>query len=159
VPARKPAKLLLLNGRDNGKDSAGRPVSQSPNFVRSAPEPPAWLDREAAEEWERVVPGLERLDLVKAEDRAALVVYCQTWSRFVTAMALYRKEGLVLTNPDSGRAHKHPAVTIAETAARQLLTFANEFGLTAAAERRIATASGGGGADDESNNPFAWRPA
>jgi P27 family predicted phage terminase small subunit len=83
------------------------------------------------------VPGLEALDLLKPEDRAALVVWCETWSRFVDAVKVYRTEGITLVNPDSGRAHQHPAVSIATAAAAQLRAFAAEFGLTPSAERRL----------------------
>jgi hypothetical protein len=40
----------------------------------------------------RVVPGLERLDLLKPEDRAMLVVFCTTWSvGEVTSLGFGRK--------------------------------------------------------------------
>jgi P27 family predicted phage terminase small subunit len=98
-----------------------------------------------------VVPGLEALDILKPEDRAALTVFCETWSRFVAAVRLYRAEGIVLVNPDSGRAHKHPAVGVAEVAATQLRAYAAEFGLSPAAEQRIGAVT----ADDRSSyNPF-----
>ena len=64
----------------------GRP--SAPSWWRSTwfsvPNRPAdeeWFDAEARAEWQRVVPGLERLDLLKPEDRAMLVVFCTTWSR------------------------------------------------------------------------------
>lgn len=152
-PARKPAKLLLLNGRSEGRDSGGRVVEQPPNFVREAPAPPSWLSREARAEWRRVVPGLEALDILKPQDRAALSVYCETWATYVAAVRQYRAEGFVLTNPDSGRVHTHPAVSIANTAARQFLRYAQEFGLTASAEHRLNSAMLAPGDDD--NNPFA----
>ena len=99
----------------------------------------------------RVVPGLEALDILKPEDRAALTVFCETWSRFVAAVKLYRAEGIVLVNPDSGRAHKHPAVGVAEVASAQLRAFAAEFGLTPSTEQRIGAMT----ADDGSAyNPF-----
>jgi P27 family predicted phage terminase small subunit len=131
------ASLKLLSGRGGGKDSGGRPVAHPPKFLRAAPDPPEWLDAEARAEWDRVVPGLETLDVLKSEDRAVLAAFCETWSRFVAAVKLYRAEGIVLVNPDSGRAHKHPAVGVAEVAATQLRAFAAEFGLTPAAEQRI----------------------
>lgn len=71
---------------------------------------------------------------------AALAVYCETWSRYVKAVQQCRAEGLVLTNPGSGRTHANPAAAIAHTAAAQMLRFAQEFGLTPAAEARLATA-------------------
>ena len=146
-----PAALKLLKGRGEGRDSGGRPVAHSPNFVREAPEPPDWLDAEARAEWDRVVPGLEALDIVKPEDRAALTAFCETWSRFVAAVNQYRAEGMVLVNPDSGRAHKHPAVGVAEVAAAQLRSWAAAFGLTPATEQRInmvTTDDGAGSAFD-----------
>jgi P27 family predicted phage terminase small subunit len=143
--------LLLLNGRSDGRDSGGRVVPTPPNFKRSAPNPPTWLSREARAEWRRIVPGLEALDLIKAEDRAALVVWCETWSRFVLAVKTYRAEGITLVNPESGRAHRHPAVGIAETAAAQLRAYAAEFGLSPASERRLGTTAPGG---DNEDNPF-----
>ncbi|BBX39269.1 phage terminase small subunit P27 family [Mycobacterium simiae] len=93
--ARQPAKLLLLNGRGDGKDSAGRVVPTPPNFKRVGPNPPTWLTREAKAEWRRIAPGLERLDLIKAEDRAALAAYCELWSRWYQAQKDIQKNGLV----------------------------------------------------------------
>jgi phage terminase small subunit len=81
MPARKPRELFLLNGRGDGRDSAGRKVPVSPKFIRQAPQPPSWLSREAKAEWRRVTPQLERLDLVNQEDRATLAAYCETWRR------------------------------------------------------------------------------
>lgn len=140
MPAAKPPRLKLLNGRGDGKDSAGRPIPTPPKFAREAPEPPDWLDGEALAEWERVAPSLEELDLLKTADRATLAAYCETWARYVAAVAEYKVNGLTLINPDSGRVGKNPAVAIAETAAAQLRTYANDFGLSPAAERAISTA-------------------
>ncbi|MCV7222964.1 phage terminase small subunit P27 family [Mycolicibacterium elephantis] len=152
-PAARPAKLLLLNGRSEGRDSGGRPVAPPPPFRREAPNPPTWLSREAKAEWRRVVPGLERLDVIKPEDRATLTAYCEAWSRFVEATLQYRREGAVLVNEDSGRRYQHPALRIAHDAARQMLLFAHEFGLTASAESRINAANLTAG--DDENNPFS----
>ena len=135
----QPANVLLLKGRSEGRDSAGRPVPTPPPFERCAPEPPGedWFDGEARAEWGRVVPELEALVLLKAPDRAGLVAWCVTWSRFVTAVRTYQRDGMLVINPDSGNLRRHPAVGIAETAAAQLRAYAAEFGLSPAAERRI----------------------
>jgi P27 family predicted phage terminase small subunit len=149
----KPARLKVLNGRGGGKDCAGRPIPIPPKFAREAPEPPEWLDGEALAEWRRIVPDLENLDLLKPADRATLTTYCETWARFVDAVAEYKANGLTLINPDSGRVGKNPAVAIAEAAATQLRAFANDFGLSPAAERTISTTvKPDGGADLD---PFA----
>lgn len=156
MPARQPTKLLLLNGRGDGQDSAGRPVPVPPPFKRSTPRPPTWLTREAKAEWKRVVHELVRLDLVKAEDRATLAAYCECWSRFVAANQMLRKEGLTVVNPDSGRMSKHPAVAIAEAAATQLRHYANDFGLTPAGERNVSRRDDN--RDPDETNPFAAAP-
>ncbi|MDC8981248.1 phage terminase small subunit P27 family [Mycobacterium marinum] len=148
----QPAQLKLLKGRGNGTDSGGRKVPTPPKFTREAPDPPDWLDGEALAEWRRVVPELDRMNLIKALDGAALAVYCATWSTYVDAVQQIRRDGLVLTNPTSGRVHANPAAAIAHTAAAQLLRFAVEFGLTPSAEQRLAALPvDSGDADD----PFA----
>lgn len=154
-----PAALRLIGGRSEGRDSGGRPVEQPPEFRRIPPKPPTWLSREAKAEWKRVVPGLSRLELLKEEDRASLAVYCETWATYVTALADVRKNGLTCENitiykdgTESRRTVKNPALVVAETAAAQLRGMAQEFGLTPAAEGKLAHLSAGRGSDDA--NPF-----
>ncbi|MCC9154895.1 phage terminase small subunit P27 family [Streptomyces parvulus] len=155
----QPAALKLLTGRGNGTDSGGRKVNAGPAFRRIAPKPPTWLSREAAAEWRRVAPGLQRLDLLKEEDRAVLTAYCETWSQFVTATRQLHDEGLtrevVTVRKDGGESRRtvaHPAVAIARGAGRELRAFASQFGLTPSSEQALAR-----GADDgsEGDNPFA----
>lgn len=155
----QPAKLKLLTGRAEGRDSGGRPVHKGPAFRRIAPRPPTWLSREAAAEWRRVVPGLQRLDLLKEEDRATLAAYCETWSVFVAATRTVTKEGLttevVTTRADGSQTRRtvtHPAVAIARNAGRELRGFAAQFGLTPSTEQALARGAHDG---DEDDNPFA----
>ena len=56
------------------------------------------------------MPGLERLDLLKPEDRAMLVVFCTTWSRYVDAGRAYAPTVLTMTNLDSSHTSAHPCV-------------------------------------------------
>lgn len=156
----QPAKLLLLSGRGDGKDSAGRPVPKAPQFKRLAPNPPTWLSREAKAEWRRVVPGLERLDLVKAEDRASLAAYCEVWARLYAATKAIHKDGLVVRNTsvrkdgtESVWFTKNPAVAIAEQAETRLRQYANDFGLTPAGERNVSKRDDD--RDPDEANPFA----
>jgi phage terminase small subunit len=99
MPAPLPAKVLLLHGRGNGKDSSGYQVPTPPAFERVAPEPPDFLDDEGRAEWDRVIADLEPLGLLKNSDRGTLVAYCEAWSRFVAAVKQYRSEGVVRVNP------------------------------------------------------------
>ena len=130
----QPIPLRILKGRSATKDVAGRPIPQVPAFNRGAPEPPPWLDREAREEWNRIAPELERLDLLKPEDHGAFAAYCLAWSRLASSVATYQAEGLTATNPSTGRVAVHPAEHTAQAAGRDLLRYAQQFGLTPVAE-------------------------
>ncbi|GAA3727418.1 phage terminase small subunit P27 family [Streptomyces tremellae] len=146
----QPAALKLLKGRSDGRDSGGRPVNPGPAFKRVPPEPPEWLTDEARAEWDRVVPGLTRLDLLKPEDRAALAAYCETWAVFVEATSTVRRDGLTIEAAQGTL--PHPAVAIARNAGRELRTWAGHFGLTPSTEQALAKGADDGSEDD---NPFA----
>ncbi len=137
IPA--PAQLKLLNGRSPGRDSGGRVVEAPPEFKREPPVAPIWLSPEARAEWNRVVPDLARLDLLKRIDMSSLVAYCECWARFVQASLIVAKEGMVLQADKVGRAQRHPALLTAEAASK--------------AEARLRT----GRKDDDGRaaNPFA----
>ncbi|MGW4300416.1 phage terminase small subunit P27 family [Streptomyces sp. NPDC004646] len=154
----QPAALKLIGGRGNGRDSGGRVVNPGPSFRRVPPRPPSWLSREAAAEWRRVTPDLQRLDVLKEGDRATLAAYCETWASFVEATRTVHREGMTTVvrtvrkdGSESERVVPHPAVAIARAAGRELRAFAAQFGLTPSSEQALAR-----GADDgEDDNPFA----
>ena len=73
---------------------------------------------------------------------------CETWARWKTAQAIIENDGLTVTT--SQGVGRHPAVAIAEAASRDYRSWAAEFGLTPAAESKLAT-KGPSGDDD---NPF-----
>lgn len=148
----QPAALKLLNGRGNGTDSGGRKVNTPPAFRRIAPNPPSWLSHEAAAEWRRVVPGLQRLDLLKEGDRAALAAYCETWAEFVAATKVLQARGSLTYTSATGDPKTHPAVVIRKNASTQLRAWSIHFGLTPSAESGLAK---GGSDDAEDGNPFA----
>lgn len=77
-PAKAPAKLRLLNGRADGRDSGGRTVDLPPPADELDPdtEPPAWLTPYAVEVWRASLPWLVRLKLTKPEDMSTLAAYC-----------------------------------------------------------------------------------
>lgn len=148
--ATAPATLRLIGGRGAGKDSGGRDVVAPPKFKRLPPAAPEWLSDEARGEWDRVVPELARLDVLKAEDRAALAAYCETWATFVEATRIVALEGLTIDAKQGTL--PHPAVGIARNAGRELRTWAGQFGLTPAAENSLGIKGDDNG--DESD-PFA----
>lgn len=149
APKPKPPALKLLEGRGNGRDSGGRKVAVSPGFVRLPPEPPDILWGDALEEWERVVPELQRLQLTKPVDAASLAAYCLAFQRMCQAQRIIDEEGLIGTN-SQGRV-RNPAVAIVEAASKELRAWAAEFGLTPSAENRVGKPE----AENEGDNPFA----
>lgn len=130
-----PTPLKVLSGRSPGRDSGGRKIAKPPSFVRVAPSAPGWLDREAKAEWRRIVPELERLELVKAPSRSSLAAMCVAWSQFVTATRILDAEGLIVEGLHGSRAH--PALAIQQSASSALRQWAAEFGLTAASETKV----------------------
>jgi P27 family predicted phage terminase small subunit len=141
----------LINGRAPGKDSAGRPVKQTPGFVRLPPEPPDFLPEEAAAEWARVVPELQRLQILKPLDRAALSAYCLIWQRMVDAQADIAA-GNLTTHGSQGQLVEHPSVKVFIAASKELRAWCSEFGLTPSAENRLGVSKG---SDGDEGNPFA----
>ncbi len=148
----QPAALKLVKGRRAGTDSGGRKVAQAPAFRRVAPNPPTWLSREAAAEWRRVAPGLQRLDLLKEEDRASLAAYCETWAEFVDASRVLSKRGSLTFKSEAGEPKTHPAVIIRRHASAQLRAWATHFGLTPSSESGLAK---GGDDGEQESNPFS----
>jgi P27 family predicted phage terminase small subunit len=147
----EPVALKLLKGRGNGKDTAGRSIPVPPKFGRGAPDMPADLSEDARAEWQRVVPSLDALDLLKPEDYAALVEHCETFANYLAAIQIVRAQGIVVHNPNTGQAHKNPALSAAEAAAAQLRASCREFGLTPSAEQRVGAAPTD---EDSAFNPF-----
>lgn len=148
----RPTGLKIIEGRSEGRDSGGRPIKEVPEFERGAPVMPIWLPAEARAEWNRVVPELTRLGLLKLIDGAALVAYVMTWQRFVDACAIVRDEGMVVQDDKQGRAQRHPALLTVEAASKELRAWATQFGMTPSAEQRVAAAKGD---DGQADNPFA----
>lgn len=148
APTPEPTNLKLLHGSGPGKDSGGRPVKQSRDFRRIAPQPPFWLEGEALAEWNRVVPELARLEILKEGDAAVLSTYCEMWATFVEATATVKQDGYFIDARQGTLAH--PAVAIARNAAREVRAIAAHFGLTPSAEQALAR----GGSDDDESNPF-----
>lgn len=149
MPGAQPAALKLLNGRGDGKDSAGRPVNTGPTFRRVAPQPPDFLSERALEMWDHVIDELVRLDLVKAEDMAVLVTLCETWADYRDAIDDIAVNGHYI-EARQGRL-RNPASTHKAAAAKELRAIAAHFGLTPLTEQALQRGDANDGAGE---NPF-----
>lgn len=159
----QPAKILQMKGRRAGQDSGGRAIVEPPKFRREAPEAPAWLSSDARDEWNRVVPGLTVLDLLKPEDRAMLSAYCEAWSTFKMASRKWREDGERVEQVTSSVDHLgrekvtsrmivNPFIAVARAAGQELRGFAAHFGLSPSSETALGKA--GSGDDGGEDNPF-----
>lgn len=149
-----PTYLKLLRGNP-GKRALNRDEPQ-PEQAAAPPEPPEYLNGYATQEWRRVIGEMHRLRLVSALDIQTLAAYCESYKRWRTALekveAIAENDTIMaglLIKTQSGGAAPNPLVWIAAAAARDMLKFAGELGLTAVARSRIkAVAAGGPGKFD-----------
>jgi P27 family predicted phage terminase small subunit len=143
-----PATLKLIGGRGDGKDSGGREVKPPPGFIRLPPTKPEYMSSAASAMWDQIVEELQRLQVTKPLDGAALEMACETYARWQAARDMRVSSGLLARN--SQGEVTAPWVGIEERASKEFRAWCSEFGLTPAAESKI-----GGGGDDGADNPFA----
>lgn len=146
-----PAGLKLLEGRGKGKDSGGREVVPAPAFRRLPPERPEDLSEEAAALWDEFVVELQRLQLLKPVDGPALQIAVEAYARWRQASQLLAIEGMTYV-AHTGLVKVHPLVGVVERASAEYRAWCSEFGLTPAAEGKLATPAGDEG---DQENPFA----
>jgi P27 family predicted phage terminase small subunit len=123
------------------KKAAGNPGkrklnAREPRPVIGIPECPPHLDAVARQEWDRVAPLLIRVGCITPLDRAALVCYCQAWSRLVDAEQNLIKFGKVVKTP-RGYPVQNPYLSISNAAMSTIERFATEFGMTPSSRSRI----------------------
>jgi P27 family predicted phage terminase small subunit len=149
-----PTYLKLLRGNPGQRRlNMDEPQPAQPP---APPEPPEYLNGYGAQEWRRVIAEAHRLRLVTSLDVHVLGAYCESYKRWRTALerieAIAKTDTIMaglLIKTQSGGAAANPLVWIAAAAARDMLRFAGELGLTAVARSRIkAVAAGGPGKFD-----------
>ena len=128
-----PTELKIMNGNP-GK----RPLNANepkPDVV--IPEPPEFLSDTAREEWDRLVPELEKLGLISHLSRATIASYCQAYSRWKEAEERLLEEDYVLMG-EKGGVYQNPWLAIANKAMEQLLKIGAEFGMTPSSQSRVS---------------------
>ena len=151
---RKPAPtaLRIIDGqgvRKDGRhtDSGGRPLPETPDFYRSAPEKPDHLTGDAAWLWDQVVEQLESIGLLKPIDGPSLEVMCETFARWRDAVRQRNQHGSLGKN--SQGVVTAPWVGIEERASKEFRSWCAEYGITPAAESNLkAESDGHGGGPD-----------
>ncbi len=146
----KPAHLKIVEGRGHGRDSGGRLVPEVPGFERCVPTKPEHLTPVASELWDRIVPELARVGILKDGDGAALEFGCEAYSRWRAAKEQRVNEDLVIEGPHSRSAN--PLIGIEERAWKDYSLFSSKFGLTPSDEMKIAKEPGSSNAGK--SDPF-----
>ena len=141
-PPAKPTHLKLLRGNP-GHQVLNKHEPQ-PTLPDKPPEPPDDLIGYAREEWYRIVVEAFRLKLVTSVDIQPLAAYCDAYQRWRSAReklaAMAENDPLMaglLVKTKAGGAAPNPLVFLVQSAARDMVRFAGEFGLTPAARSRI----------------------
>jgi len=140
-PKKEPTALKKLK---NNPGKRALPKNEPKPKIR-IPTAPAHLSPSAKTEWKRICKELFNLGLLSGADRAALAAYCQCYSRWKTAETKLtqagKKKGAVggglLEKTSNGNLIQSPLVGIANTAMRDMMRYAAEFGMTPSARTRI----------------------
>ena len=130
----KPTSLKKLEGVRKSRINGSEPEPEVGRVTC-----PRWLMPEAKKEWKRIVGELSALGLLTQLDRAAFAGYCQSWARFLESEETLNKEGPLVISA-KGAVSVHPSTWIAGSSLKQMLKFAQEFGLTPSSRGRISVA-------------------
>jgi P27 family predicted phage terminase small subunit len=118
--------------------------------VNDYPSPPIFLDEYALEEWDRLGPGLFGVGIFYKVDLAAFSAYCVAYSTFRHAQEamnkIASKKGAVnslVSVTAKGNTVQNTLVGIRNVAARDMVKFASEFGMTPSARAKISADTAG----------------
>lgn len=129
-PPPTPLSLKILRGNPGKRPLRAEP---QPTLTERAPEVPAFVDGYAADEWRRVAPELYRLGLLSMLDTGPFAAYCVAYQHWRTAEEVLSNDDHPLDAADQRRLTR-----IAANAARDMIKYASEFGMTPAARSRLA---------------------
>ena len=144
-----PTHLRLLRGNPGKRPIKPEP---EPTVPEKLPEPPAFLDEQAQNEWWRVAPELHALGLLTVVDTMPLAAYCDAFGRWITAermiAAMAAKDHVtkaLIIRGSAGSAMANPLVKIARCAAADMVSYASEFGMTPRARSYLDAPDPGSG--------------
>jgi P27 family predicted phage terminase small subunit len=128
-----PIPFALRKLRGNPGRRPMRPEVEPPASA-AVPEPPAWLSVYAIQEWHRVASSLWVLGILRVVDESCLAAYCMAYSHWREA------EEAILALPADARLgdHGRRLQRLSRQWAHSMISFAGQFGMTAAARSRIA---------------------
>lgn len=138
--------IKLLTGNP-GKRKLNR---NEPHFSSETINPPPFLNAAALEEWNRLIPDLQRNGLVTSADVACFAAYCTAYSRWQKAEMILQgmmetSEGTLLGGmafkTHRGNLSTNPLIRIANASMEIMLRTAAEFCLTPSSRSRVGRGS------------------
>jgi P27 family predicted phage terminase small subunit len=99
------------------------------------PAKPQSITGEAAAEWRRIVPDLERMGLLTTVDRGVLIRYCTAWADWVDVDRQLRETGRLIKGQRNGLV-RNPLWMLRQDAESVLSDLGKQLGLTPNARLR-----------------------
>lgn len=106
------------------------------------PPPPQHLSRLAKQTWREYAPELVLSGLLRHLDSMSFEQFCETRARWMRAMKFIGKKKNGETYEKDGVIRLRPEAKIASDCAKQLRSYANDFGLTPAARTKVKHVTG-----------------
>ena len=139
----KPTALKEMTGQARAdRTPKGEPAVVT--ILPNAPEPPVHLDAYAIAEWDNICGALFRCGILTEIDGSGLAMYCQAYGRWrkaeecIQAMAATDPEnGGLMMMTTNGNLVQNPMVGTANTAMRDAMKYAAEYGLTPSSRVRL----------------------
>ena len=141
---RKPLPTAVHEMQGTYKKNPQRRRGSEPQPPPGAPECPGHLDDVAQEEWAMMCQILSDMGVLSKADRAALELYCQSYSDWRKACENVEKFGQVLVDTDGDQAQpakRNPYDLIKERCGAACLRLLVEFGLTPSSRTRVSATS------------------
>ena len=149
-PAPTPTRVLKIRGTYR-PDRHGAPNDElEMELLEALPAPPSFFDAIARFEWNRVGPELIEKGLLAKVDLAAFTLYCTNIARVAECERVMQVRGMTMIT-FNGVECARPEVSIARQCGAEVRRFAQEFGMTPSARRRVRAESSKSAPEDSGN--------
>lgn len=149
---RKPLPKNVHLIRGNPSKLSRDQLKDDVNPIVEIPAPPPNLAGEALAEWHRITLELVTIGLVTNIDRAALVMYCESWAQYSHACAkIADLNGELVVQHPNGFKGPSPWLAIRDKAAEQCRKLLTEFGMSPSSRSRVQPSRQLDLFDDENN--------
>ena len=136
---RKPKPTAVKERTGTFKKNPKRRNTKEPVAPLGAPECPDYLNATATAEWRYMSTVLDEMSLLSRADRAALEIYCQTFSEWRHACDMVAQQGAVIQMETKAGIlpKRNPFDLIRERTAQTCAKLLTEFGLTPSSRSRV----------------------